>query len=311
VKSSELAIYRDADVEDATRLLDAHPDFRVIRRILPRDSYAQGSDRCLSRGIIVDTETTGVNPEQDAIIELGMVLFEFDPETALVYRVLETLDQLEDPGFSVPPESTSVHGITDEMVAGQRIDDEVVARMLAGVSLVIAHNSRFDRVFLEKRLPIFAALPWGCSYAQVDWRREGVGSAKLDYIAYQYGFFYEAHRAEGDCFALLEILQQTLPVSGERVLKSILNNLALKSYTLYALGSPFETKDQLKSRGYRWDGDKKCWHTTVAGDEAIKAEVIWLKNSVYGGKNARVEIEVHNCMNRFSSRAGNRAVREI
>jgi DNA polymerase-3 subunit epsilon len=240
-----------------------------------------------------------------------MVLFEFDPETALVYRVLETLDQLEDPGFSVPPESTSVHGITDEMVAGQRIDDEVVARMLAGVSLVIAHNSRFDRVFLEKRLPIFAALPWGCSYAQVDWRREGVGSAKLDYIAYQYGFFYEAHRAEGDCFALLEILQQTLPVSGERVLKSILNNLALKSYTLYALGSPFETKDQLKSRGYRWDGDKKCWHTTVAGDEAIKAEVIWLKNSVYGGKNARVEIEVHNCMNRFSSRAGNRAVREI
>lgn len=298
-------------IDEAVQLLDAHPDYKLIRRITPRSAFSDNQGRTLSRGVVVDTETTGVDPDKDAIIELGMVLFEFDPETGAAYQVLGSFDQLEDPGFPVPAESTAVHGITDEMVAGKRIDDAGVAQFLDGVSLVIAHNSRFDRVFLEKRLPLFESLPWGCSFAQVDWRGEGVGSAKLDYIAYQYGFFYEAHRAEGDCYALLEILQQRLPKSGDLVLKSILNGLAQKSYQIFAIGSPFETKDMLKSRGYRWDGEKKCWHTTVGGDDAIKAEVVWLKASVYGGKKASVEIEVHNCMTRFSTRTGKRAIRDI
>ena len=299
------------DITDAQRLLDEHPDFKVICRIRPRTSFRENDGAVLSRGVVVDTETTGVNSDKDAIIELGMVLFEYDPATGQAYRVLATFDQLEDPGFAVPAESTEVHGITDEMVKDQRIDDDAVAAFLAGVSLVIAHNAKFDRVFLEKRLPLFESLPWGCSFAQVDWRSEGIGSAKLDYIAYQYGFFYEAHRAEGDCFALLEILQQPLPKSGELVLTSILHGLSQKSYQIFATGSAFDTKDILKARGYRWDAGKKCWHTTVAGDDAVKSEVVWLKDSVYGGKSARVEIEVHNCLTRFSSRAGNRAIKEI
>lgn len=304
-------ILNNSAIIEAKQLLDAHPDFKVITRILPRTEFSQSDGRPLSRGIVIDTETTGLNPDKDAIIELGMVLFEYDPETGRAYRVLESFDQLEDPGFSIPPESTDVHGITNEMVAGKRIDDVRVEQFLDGVSIVIAHNSKFDRVFLEKRLPIFETLPWGCSIDQVDWSSEGIGSAKLEYIAYQYGLFYEAHRAEVDCFALLEILQQKLPKSGELVLKSILKELGQKSYKVYATGSAFDTKDILKSHGYRWDGDKKCWHTAVAGDDAIKAEVAWLKSNVYAGKPAKVEIEVQNCLNRYSIRVGNRVVREI
>lgn len=301
----------EISVAEALQCLDLHADYRVIRRISPRTSFAEHAEKKLARGVVVDTETTGINADKDAIIELGMVLFEYDVETGQAYRVLASFDQLEDPGFPIPPESTAIHGITDEMVANLRIDDESVAKFLEGVDLVIAHNAKFDRVFLEKRLPIFESLPWGCSLAQVDWSGEGMGSAKLDYIAYQYGFFYEAHRAEEDCFALLEILQQKLPKSGGLALQSILKGLALKSYQIYATGSPFETKDVLKARSYRWDADKKSWHTTVSGDDLLKAEVAWLKTHVYNEKKARVEIEVHNCMTRFSNRVGNRAVREI
>ena len=300
-----------SDIEQALQLLANHPDYKLIRRISPRSEFIQSDGRQLSRGVVVDTETTGINPDKDAIIELGMVLFEFDAETGDAYRVIASFDQLEDPGFPIPPDSTAVHGITDEMVAGQRINDADVLQFLEGVSIVIAHNSKFDRVFLEKRLPVFEALPWGCSLAQVDWSAEGIASAKLDYIAYQYGFFYEAHRAEEDCFALLEILQQPLPKSGDLVMKSILDRLGQKSYQVFATGSPFETKDMLKARGYRWDGDRKSWHITVAGDDAVRSEVAWLKSEVYGGKKARVEIEVHNCLTRFSNRTGNRAIREI
>ena len=301
----------DSAVIEAARLLDAHSDFKVIRRITPRKSFSENSGCVLSKGVVVDSETTGTNSDKDAIIELGMVLFEFDPETGIAYNVLDSFDQLEAPGFPIPPEATAVHGITDEMVAGKRIDESSVEQFLEGVSLVVAHNSKFDRIFMEKRLPIFETLPWGCSFAQVDWSEEGIGSAKLEYIAYKYGFFYDAHRADVDCFALLEVLQQKLPKSGELVLNSILNSLGQKSYTIYAIGSPFETKDTLKARAYRWDGEKKCWHITVTGDEALKAEVVWLKSSVYRGKPAKVEIEVQNCMSRFSNRSGNRAIREI
>jgi DNA polymerase-3 subunit epsilon len=52
-------------------------------------------------------------------------------------------------------------------------------------------------------------------------------------------------------------------------------------------------------------------HITVTGDEALKDEIVWLKGNVYGGRPAKVEIEVQNCLKRFSSRSGNRAVRNI
>ena len=153
-----LTILNDSAIADVVRLLDAHPDYKIIRRITHRKSFAESDGRVLSRGVVVDTETTGTNPDKDAIIELGMVLFEFDPETGMAYNVLGTFDQLEDPGFPIPPEASVVHSITDEMVTGKRIDENSVERFLEGVSLVVAHNSKFDRVFMEKRLPIFESL---------------------------------------------------------------------------------------------------------------------------------------------------------
>lgn len=302
----------DNKLLEAVSLLDKSPDYKVINRLIPRKTFAENVSKCeLKKGVVVDTETTGVNPDSDAIIELGMVLFEFDPLTGQVFNVIESFDELEYPGFPIPFSSTEIHGITDEMVNGEKIDDLKVSDLLKDVCLVIAHNSKFDRVFLEKRLPVFEKLPWGCSFAQIDWSAEGIGSAKLDYIAYQYGFFYDAHRAEMDCFALLEILQKRLPKSGSLVLQNILETLQQKTYTIFALGSPFETKDILKEKGYRWNADKKSWHTSLTGDDAIKSEVAWLKQNIYNNKPAKVEIEVHNCLTRFSNRPGNRGIREI
>jgi len=302
---------KQKSIIDAVTLLEKDPDFKIIRRIPSRQSFADNDGKALLKGVVVDTETTGTNPDQDAIIELGMVFFEFDPETGVAYNVVNVFDELEDPGFPIPPESIAVHGITDDMVKGKKIDNNTVASLLKDVSIVIAHNAKFDRVFLERRFPVFESLPWACTFAQIDWSSEGIGSAKLDYIAYQYGFFYDAHRADVDCFALLEIIQKQLPKSKERILKVLLLSLHQKSYTISALGSPFENKDILKAKGYRWNGDKKCWHTTLNGDDELMQEVFWLKEKVYDGKSAKVEIEVLNCLTRFSARSGNRGIREI
>ena len=111
----------------------------------------------------------------------------------------------------IPPESTAIHHITDDMVRGQRLDEAAIGRVLEGAGLVIAHNAGFDRPFVEARLPAFRALPWACSLKEVPWDSLGLGSAKLDYLAYRYGFFFEGHRAEIDCRALLEVLRLPIP----------------------------------------------------------------------------------------------------
>ena len=197
------------------------------------------------------------------------------------------------------------------MVAGQRIDDARVAELVSAASIVIAHNSKFDRPFLEQRFPVFEELPWGCSFAQVDWDGEGLGARKLDYIAFQFGFFFDAHRAETDCQALLTILQQDLPKSGGKVMKSLLDQFPQKDWTVFALNSAFETKDLLKARSYYWDASRKTWHRTLTGTEAITEEVAWLKEFIYNGRNVKLEFEVRDAQLRYSKRPGKKVVKEI
>jgi len=259
----------------------------------------------------VDVETTGLNSDSDRIIELGIVCFEYSPETGHVYRVTDTYNALEDPGVPLSSEITAITGITVDMLAGQRIDDQKVKELVANASIVIAHNAAFDRPFLERRLPVFSALPFACSYAEVEWTAEGVASSKLEFIAYKFGFFYDAHRAVSDSRALLEILASPLPVTGVPVLKVLLDRLPTKVWTVFAIGSPFSSKDALKARGYSWNPDKKVWSLPLPAGEASKEEAAWLKESVYGGRSITIEFEGRDALLRYSTRPGKFVSREI
>ncbi len=296
-------LFQQPTHEAMARELEAHPDYRVLRRFLPKTAYAMPDGRTLLKGIVVDTETTGTSHNTDRVVELGMVAFEFDQETGQVYRILDSYNSFDDPGMPIPPATTKIHGITDEMVAGKAIDEARVAQVLDGAAIVIAHNAQFDRPFLEARLPLFENVPWACSLVQVNWTEEGLGSQKLDYIAYQFGFFYEAHRAEADCLALLEALQHSLPISGVKGLKRLLDEYQSTDYRVWARGSGFNTKDMLKERAYRWDADEKCWHKTVE-NAALRSEVEWLKAAVYGGQSVMLDFEVFDAYCRFSRRPG-------
>ena len=279
-------------------------DYRVTRPFSPRTSYSDALPPAkLLKAAILDTETTGTNQLTDKIIELGIVIVEYAPDTGQVYRVLETFDELEDPGMPIPPESTKIHNITDEMVKGKKINDEAVEDLLSDVSLIIAHNATFDRGFVEARLPFFQKKAWACSYAQMPWKAEGFGSAGLEFLAYRFGFHFTGHRASVDCHALLEVLQSDLPVSGIKVFKMLLDKARTPDIKVWALSSPFETKDKLRERGYRWDGERKLWNKAVSNDE-LSLETDWLKAEVYNNRPFKIEQEKMDAYNRFSTRAG-------
>jgi DNA polymerase-3 subunit epsilon len=282
-----------------------HPDYRVLKRLDPESvggpALTQGTVR---RAAIIDTETTGMDSKADRIIEIGIVVFEYAAETGEVGPVVGHLSALEDPGRPIPPEAIAVHHITDEMVRGKRFDDTAVAQLLDGVSLVIAHNATFDRPFLEARFPQFIRMPWACSIRDVGWRESGYASSALEFLGYRMGFFYDGHRAEIDCCALLAVLARPL---GERTaapaFKALLDHAREKTFKLFAMNSPFESKDVLKGRGYRWEPDGKVWALELDAKN-LEAEMVYLKEKVYGGSNAAVQLETRDARVRYSERKG-------
>jgi DNA polymerase-3 subunit epsilon len=252
---------------------------------------------------ILDTETTGTDPQFDEVIELAIILVEICPATGLAYRILGEFSEFNEPNFPIPEESTQIHHITDVMVKGKRIDAVKLAEFVAAADLVVAHNAGFDRVFIERTFPLFAKMHWACSLQQIPWAEEGIGTAKLDYLAYQFGFQYVAHRAAMDCRALSEVLQNKLPQSGQLAMQALLQNARQSDVKVSALGSPFDSKDALKARGYRWNPERKVWAINVA-ESKLEAESQWLKMNVYGGKSFRVEQERMTSLCRYSARAG-------
>ena len=300
-----------ADPEAMAEVLDGHPDYRVLRRLKPRREFGHKRQGEIAKVLILDTETTGLDSSRDRIIELALILVDVDQATGLPLQGQEVFDELEDPGRPIPAEATRVTGITDAMVAGKRLDEARIAELMKGVDLVIAHNARFDRGFVEARLSAFAQLPWACSVAEIDWQAQGRGSAKLEFLAHELGFFYDAHRAEMDCHALLAVLAAPLPNTGETGLARLLAAAQATSYRVQATGSPFASKDALRARGYRWDAERKVWHTQVGNPAALDAECEWLKKDVYGGRSARIDIERQTALERFSSRAGECLQRDL
>jgi len=285
--------------------LEETGDYRVIRKLQLVERYAEPDGEPTQLGLILDTETTGLDPQVDEVIELGMVLFEYAPLTGIVYRVVGTFDELRDPGRHIPAEITSMTHITDDMVRGRAIDVAAVEAFVARATVIIAHNAAFDRPFVEKQWSVFATKPWGCSMTQVHWRDEGVATQKQELIALCLGFFYDAHRAENDCRALLRILACPLPTSGQPALKPLLGHAMADDANIWAIGAPFDAKDVLKARGYRWSagsgGDPKAWHVTVMADE-LDAEMAFLE-SIYGRDDVhKVQVDRMSPLNRFSAR---------
>jgi DNA polymerase III subunit epsilon len=272
-----------ADLEKLAAVLEQSEDYKVLRRLQPRPCVEGGAGSEVRLGLFVDVETTGLDSARDEILELAMLPFRYSLE-GVVIEVLEPFDRLREPSMPIPPAITALTGITDAMVLGKKIDPEEVATFAAPAALIVAHNATFDRRFLEHFCPVFSTKPWACSMAEIDWVAEGFEGTKLAYLAAGYGFFYDRHRAANDCFAAVEILSRLLPRSRISALGSLLARARQPTWRIWAANSPFEFKDILKARGYRWNGEEsgrpKAWYIDVA-DHDKESELQYLRREIY------------------------------
>ena len=102
------------------------------------------------REIVLDTETTGLNPEKgDRIVEIGCVELENHLPTGKTYH------QYINPMRSISQEVVAVHGLTEEFLSDKPIFSEIADDFLAFVgenTPLVIHNAAFDMNFLNTEL---------------------------------------------------------------------------------------------------------------------------------------------------------------
>lgn len=284
------------------RKLEDSGQYRILRKLIPRQLSPIRRAEFERIGVILDTETTGLNWRTDEIIEIGLVAFSFDG-FGKIGDVIGVYGGLHQPTTSIPPEITKLTGISDEMVAGQMIDMQQVRRMVAPADLVIAHNASFDRPFCEAFSNVFANKAWACSVSEIDWGSRGFEGTKLGYVIGQAGYFHEGHRAVDDCFALLEVLDRHAG-EGETPFAELVCNSGRSRVRIFAEHSPFEMKDHLKGRGYRWsdgsDGRPKSWWIEIDEDTLLD-ELHYLRSEVYRWEEADPPVQHLTAFDRFKA----------
>lgn len=205
---------------DAATLLHAESrpeyyDFDLFRQT--EESRAL-DDRLLAEltYTVFDTETTGLEPSAgDEIIQIGA--------TRIVNgRLLrgEYVDQIVDPCRPLRPEGIPIHGITEEMVAGQPTLDEVLPAFHAFCedTVLVAHNAAFDMRFLQLkeastgicfRQPVLDTLLLS---AVIHPNQE---SHKLEAICERLGInVIGRHTALGDAIVTGEVFLKMIPLLG-------------------------------------------------------------------------------------------------
>lgn len=158
----------------------------------------------MTRLIFYDTETTGVRPDKDRIIEIAA----FDA------TLNKTFCSFVNPQVSIPAEASAICNITDDMVADAPLFKDVAEQFLEfcqGDVILVAHNNdAFDKIFLKEEfkrsnlvLPEFRyidSLKWARKYRK-DLPRHG-----LQYLREAYGISAnQAHRALDDVMVLAQI----------------------------------------------------------------------------------------------------------
>jgi len=103
----------------------------------------------MTREIVLDTETTGLNPaEGHRIVEIGALEMINHVPTGQTFHVYIN------PERPIDAEATAIHGITDERVAGEPVFAEIAEDFLAfiGDTSLVIHNASFDMRFINAEL---------------------------------------------------------------------------------------------------------------------------------------------------------------
>lgn len=240
----------------------------------------------------LDLETTGTNKESSKIIEFAGKLAAINKENGDLIGIIDSYQSFNDPEELISPVITRITGITNKDVEGHSLDWEIISSILNKADIVVAHNATFDRGFMDIYLPLSKEKVWACSVNDINWSQRGFNAKGQEILCIWHGFYYESHRAMYDVDALIHLV--TYDVKGQnKASLELISNSVKPTYKIVAINSPYETKDLLKLRNYRWNRVKRYWWKNIFIED-LESEKEWMADNIYNGhfQGQVVEIEL-------------------
>ena len=201
--------------------------------------------------LILDTETTGLDNENDDCLEVGSILFNVRSRSVLAQQ-----------SFLLPVENNNAEKINNIPAEITRLPQPLFEAIKYFESLVqvsdviVAHNAEFDKKWFGlKKLPHIEK-QWICSMDDITWPsdRQLKNRPSVKDLALAYGVpVWNAHRALTDCISLSEVFKrcnelETLLIRG------------LEPKIIVRAEITYEQRYLAKNAGFRWnDAIKGAW----------------------------------------------------
>jgi len=196
------------------------------------------------RLLILDTETTGLDPQRDRCIEIGAVLFDL-PRRSVLSQVSLLLPCDQNP-------AQAVNGIEPALTQQPQPWQQGLQwfeALLASADLVVAHNAAFDRQWFGiAPLPAIHK-PWLCTMEDIRWPadRNLRANPSVRDLALAYSVpVWAAHRALTDCIYLAQVFERCEDL--EQLVQQ-----GLEPRRLYRARLSYEERHRAREAGFRWN----------------------------------------------------------
>jgi DNA polymerase-3 subunit epsilon len=178
------------------------------------------------REIVLDTETTGLDPKSGhRLIEIGCIeIFNRIPTGREFHRFIN-------PERDVPAEAVAIHGITAEKLAGKPVFRAIARDFLSfiGDDMLVIHNAQFDVAFLNYELGLLGEKPLSFDRVvdtlAIARRRHPAGPNSLDALCKRYGIDNSERTKHGALVDSLLLAEVYVELLGERQAAFGLQNL--------------------------------------------------------------------------------------
>jgi DNA polymerase-3 subunit epsilon len=210
--------------------------------------------------LILDTETTGLEPTSAQCIEVGAVLFHV-PQRAVLSQVSFLLPAPANPAEPVNGIPAEVSRLPQPWQAGLQHFEA----LLAAADAVLAHNAAFDAQWFGRGPLPPISKPWICSMDDIHWppERQLRAAPSVRDLALAYGVpVWAAHRALTDCTYLVQVLERCSNLE-ELLLAALEPRLLFRATLSYA------ERHRAKEAGFRWnDPVRGAWTRRLSEREA-------------------------------------------
>ncbi|HJN35070.1 MAG: 3'-5' exonuclease [Prochlorococcus sp.] len=230
------------------------------------------------RLLIIDTETTGLDPDRDHCLEVGCILFHVPSRAVLAQQsfLLPVAVNAAEAINRIPAEVTRLEQPWHEGLA-------YLQSLIDAADLLVAHNANFDRQWFGRGPLPQASRPWLCTMDDLAWPgdRQLRSRPSVRDLALAYGVpVWAAHRALTDCIYIAEVFSRCDDL--EELLER-----GLEPRQLMRAQVSYEQRHLAREAGFRWnDPVKGAWARRLSEREAARLSFPVINVEAEAGRQA-------------------------